>query len=78
MFGANFSLRLSDFDAIARKSGLILRYSHKFSAAGFLLALLRSVTKGDCSLREDFEFVFDDGSELRIFGKAMCGWLSHA
>lgn len=21
--------------------------------------------------REDFEFVFDDGSELRIFGKAM-------
>ncbi len=50
MFGANFSLSLSDLDAIARKSKLIIRSSRKFSAGGFLLALLRSVTKGDASL----------------------------
>lgn len=50
MFDDNLSLSFSDLDSIARKSGLILRRSHKFSGAGFLLALLRSVTKGDCSL----------------------------
>jgi hypothetical protein len=50
MFDANSFLSFSDLAAIARKSGLIRRHSHKFSAAGFLLALLRSVTKGDCSL----------------------------
>lgn len=49
MFDALFSLSFSDLDSIARKSGLILRRSRKFSAQGFLLALLRSVTKGDAS-----------------------------
>ena len=47
-----FSLSFSDLDAIARKSGLITRISRKFSASGFLLALLRSVTKGDASLNQ--------------------------
>jgi hypothetical protein len=37
-------------DSIARASGLIQRYSAKFSASGFLWALLQSVTKGDTSL----------------------------
>lgn len=50
MFDANFSLSFSKLDAIARQSGLIQRRSRKFSASGFLLSLLRSVTKGDCSL----------------------------
>lgn len=50
MFDTLFSLSFSDLDSIARKSGLILRRSLKFSASGFLLALLRSVTKGDASL----------------------------
>ncbi len=35
---------------IARDSGLIQRHSRKFSAAGILLSLLPSVTKGDTSL----------------------------
>ena len=52
MFDNLFSVSFSDLDAIARKSGLILRQSHKFSASGFLLALLRSVTKGDASLNQ--------------------------
>lgn len=50
MFDNLFSLSFLDLDTIARKSGLILRRSRKFSAPGFLLALLRSVTKGDASL----------------------------
>lgn len=50
MFGANSFLSFSKLDAIARQSGLIRRHSRKFSAAGFLLSLLRSATKGDCSL----------------------------
>ncbi|QTN30917.1 transposase [Akkermansiaceae bacterium] len=50
MFGTLFSLSFSDLDSIARKSGLIRRRSRKLSASGFLLALLRSVTKGDASL----------------------------
>jgi hypothetical protein len=50
MFDTLFSLSFSDLDSIARKSGLILRRFLKFSASGFLLALLRSVTKGDASL----------------------------
>lgn len=50
MFNANFSLSFSDLDSIARQSGLVVRHSHKFSGAGFLLSLLRAVTKGDASL----------------------------
>lgn len=52
MFGANFSLSFSDLDSIARKSGLVVRHSHKFSGSGFLLSLLRSVIKGDASLNQ--------------------------
>lgn len=37
-------------EAIARETHLIQRVSHKFSAIGFLLAVLQSVTKGDTSL----------------------------
>lgn len=36
-------------DRIARKSRLIQRSSHKFNAAGFLIALLKAVVKGDTS-----------------------------
>ncbi|MBB5350485.1 hypothetical protein HNR46_000713 [Haloferula luteola] len=50
MFGANFFPSLPDLEFIARSLGLIVRHSHKFSGAGFLFALLRSVTMGDCSL----------------------------
>lgn len=42
----------SDLDSIARQSGLILRHSRKFSASGFLLSLLQSVTRGSCSLNQ--------------------------
>lgn len=52
MLDNHFSLSFPDLDAIARKSGLITRISRKFSASGFLLALLRSVTKGDASLNQ--------------------------
>ncbi|MGB3117257.1 MAG: hypothetical protein WBE58_00430 [Verrucomicrobiales bacterium] len=36
-------------DLIARDSGLMQRHSRKFPAAGFLLALLQAVPKGDTS-----------------------------
>ena len=39
-------------ESIARQTGLIQRVSRKFNAAGFLLALLQSVTKGDTSLNQ--------------------------
>jgi hypothetical protein len=42
----------SNLDSIARDSGLISRRSHKFSARGFLLSLLQSVTRGSCSLNQ--------------------------
>ena len=42
--------KAEDLESIARKSGLIQRASHKFSASGFLLALVQSITKGDTSL----------------------------
>jgi hypothetical protein len=50
MLDANFPLSLSKLHDLARKSGLVQRHSHRFSGPGFLLGLLRSVTKGDTSL----------------------------
>jgi len=40
----------AELEGIARETRLIQRASHKFSATGFLLAVLQSVTKGDTSL----------------------------
>lgn len=40
----------AELEAIARETHLIQRASHKFSAIGFLLAVVQSVTKGDTSL----------------------------
>lgn len=42
--------KADQLDRIARESKLIQRSSHKFSAAGFLIALLKAVIKGDTSL----------------------------
>lgn len=42
----------SKLESIARKTKLIQRTSRKFNAAGFLLAMLQSVTKGDTSLNQ--------------------------
>ncbi len=50
MFNAHLLPDPQNLEAIARETGLIQRSSHKFSAAGFLLGLLQSVTKGDTSL----------------------------
>ncbi|MGE0415057.1 MAG: IS4 family transposase [Verrucomicrobiales bacterium] len=50
MFKSHLLPPADSLDLIARDSGLIQRHSRKFSAAGFLLALLQSVTKGDTSL----------------------------
>lgn len=41
----------SKLDQLARFSGLIQRRSHKFSADGFLLALIQCVTRGTSSLQ---------------------------
>lgn len=40
----------AELELIARDTGLIQRASLRFSASGFLLAMLQSVTKGDTSL----------------------------
>jgi hypothetical protein len=42
--------KADQLDRIARESKLIQRSSHKFSAAGFLISLLKAVIKGDTSL----------------------------
>jgi len=42
--------KADQLDRIARETQLIQRSSHKFSAAGFLVALLKAVIKGDTSL----------------------------
>ncbi len=42
----------SQLETIARETSLIQRASRKFSAAGFLMAMLQSVTKGDTSLNQ--------------------------
>lgn len=42
--------KVDQLDRIARETKLIQRSSHKFSAAGFLVALLKAVIKGDTSL----------------------------
>ncbi|MEM8952726.1 MAG: hypothetical protein AAGD22_01105, partial [Verrucomicrobiota bacterium] len=42
-------LNVQTLDSIAKSSGLIARYSSKFSAQGFLLALLQSVSRGASS-----------------------------
>ncbi|MGB3120580.1 MAG: hypothetical protein WBE58_17285, partial [Verrucomicrobiales bacterium] len=47
MFECHLLPPAESLDLIARDSGLMQRHSRKFSAAGFLLALLQSVTKGD-------------------------------
>lgn len=41
----------SELDSIARKSGLIRRRSRKFSAAGFLSALIQCATRGSSSFQ---------------------------
>ena len=41
---------IEKLDAIARKTGLIMRSSSRFSAHGFLLALIQSVLRGNNSL----------------------------
>lgn len=41
----------SDLDSLARTSGLIRRRSHKFSAPGFLLALIQCATRGTPSFQ---------------------------
>jgi hypothetical protein len=42
----------TQLESIARKTKLIQRYSPKFNAPGFLMAMLQSVTKGDSSLNQ--------------------------
>lgn len=42
--------KAGQLDRIARDSKLVQRTSHKFTAAGFLIALLKAVIKGDTSL----------------------------
>jgi hypothetical protein len=41
----------SELDSLARVSGLIQRHSHKFSAEGFLLALIQCATRGTSSFQ---------------------------
>lgn len=50
MFNAHLLPDTEKLESIARETSLIQRASPKFSAAGFLLGLLQSVTKGDTSL----------------------------
>lgn len=42
--------KADQLDRIARETQLVQRSSHKFTAAGFLVALLKAVIKGDTSL----------------------------
>lgn len=42
----------SNADSIARQAGLIVRSSHKFSAAGFLITLLKTVSAGASSYNQ--------------------------
>lgn len=49
MFKDHLLPKAGQLDRIARESRLVQRSSHKFNAAGFLAALLKSVVKGDTS-----------------------------
>lgn len=50
MLNDNLLPSASQLESIARETNLIQRASRKFSAPGFLMAMLQSVTKGDTSL----------------------------